>query len=319
MSTQVLDQNRAYRKGLILGFTMAEISILIIFCLLLATSFLIQRKDQQIAKYVEENKQLTEVKKILKNLNRNSMNQKKFDDFFQELKRLDEKTQNIEQLQQQLKKSREDTKLVHKITQILSSENTTNESIEKTISRIAKEAEFTKQLKNAIKNTTLQESSPQIIAKILNTTGDIKKETAEKIEAITEVERLKGQLANAQNKLERLGKGTEMPACWADPKNGKPEYIFKVDLTSNGLVIHNQNLPNRVADQNLLPLNTIQFDQILSQNNFLTQTFPIYQWSIKHNCRFFVIVNDSTESNQKNAYKAMLYTLESHFYKFEIK
>lgn len=319
MSTPVLDQNRAYRKGLILGFTMAEISILIIFCLLLATSFIIQKKDQEMSKFVEENKKLSEVKSTLKKLGINSITQNKFDDLFQELKRLKEQNQNSEQLQQQIEKLRDDTKLVSNIKQILSTQNTTNESIENTINRLVKESEFSKKLKDTLKNETLQESSPQVIAEIVNSSGNLKNVMSEKMEALTEVERLKGQLANAQIKLERLGKGTEMPACWANPQNGKPEYIFKIDLTSNGLIIHNQNLPNRVNDQNLLPLNTIQFDQNLSQNNFLTQTNPISQWSIKHNCRFFVLVNDSTEANQKNVYKTMLHTLESQFYKFEVK
>lgn len=62
MATPVLDQNRAYRKGLILGFTMAEISILIIFCLLLATSFLIQEKNKIISKLSHENNELNQVK-----------------------------------------------------------------------------------------------------------------------------------------------------------------------------------------------------------------------------------------------------------------
>lgn len=319
MSTLVRDQNRSYRKGLILGFTMAEISILIIFCLLLATSFIVQKKEQEMAKIVAENNKLQEVKRALKKLGLNSISQHKFDEFFQELKRVDEKNQIIEKLEEQLDKSKNDSKRLERIIQILPAQKTANETLEKTLGQIIKESEFTKQLKGALKDINLQESSPQIMAEILNSTGNIKNVMSEKIEALIEAERLKGQLANAQSKLEKLGKGTEMPACWADPKTGKTEYIFKIDLMSNGLSIHNQNLPKRENEQKLLPINSIQFDQVLNQNAFLTQTFPLSQWSIKHNCRFFVLVNDRTEPNQKNIYKTMLRSLESHFYKFEIK
>ncbi len=70
MTTPILNQNRAYRKGLILGFTMAEISILIIFCLLLGTSFLVQEKNESIKKLSKENTQLADVKSKLEEFNK---------------------------------------------------------------------------------------------------------------------------------------------------------------------------------------------------------------------------------------------------------
>ena len=133
--------------------------------------------------------------------------------------------------------------------------------------------------------------------------------------------RLEGQLKNAQRTLERLGKGngTEKPACWADPVTGRPEYIFRVDLTSGGLIIHDQKIAHRSEEQALLPVSGITFDGELPPDVFRAQTGALATWSKERECRFFVMVKDLTQPTEKDAYKRMLKTLEEHFYKLEIK
>ena len=316
MATPVLDQNRAYRKGVILGFTMAEISILIIFCLLLATSFLIQEKNDVISKVSHENNELNQVKSKLDELRQNSTSQMEFDDLFQELTHSKAQKEKMKQLQADLDKRLQGLKELEAVTSKLQSNNA-DKPIEEIFSELVTDAQYTKEIKNNLKNPSQKNLSGEQIAQTINSVGKLTEVVAEKMNALVEVERLKGQLANSQTKLERLGKGTEMPACWADAKTGKPEYIFKIDLTSNGLIIHDQHLQNRINDQKLLPANMIHFDKSLSPRDFLAQTRPLAQWSIQHNCRFFVKAKDETPANQKNTYKAMLRTLESHFYKLE--
>ena len=314
MATPVLDQNRAYRKGLILGFTMAEISILIIFCLLLATSFLIQKKNKINDILSHENKELNQVKIKLDSLKKSATSQMEFDDLFQELTRSKAQAEKVKKLQEELSKRLTEVKELEAIKSTLQT-NTSNKSIKEIMSELVADAQYTKEIKESLNNTALKDHSAKEIAQIINSSGKLTDIVTEKMRAVVEVERLKGQLANAQIKLERLGKGTEMPACWADSKTGKPQYIFTIDLTSNGLIIHNEQVPSRINDQKLLPINTIHFDQNLSQQDFLAQTNPLYQWSKQNNCRFFVIAKDDTPSDQKNTYKAMLRSIESHFYK----
>ena len=187
------------------------------------------------------------------------------------------------------------------------------------IKEFAENAKYSETLKTALQNTAFKETAPESIAEALKGAGDISKTIVQKKEAEIEAQRLKGQLANAQQRLESLGRGTEMPACWANPATGKPEYIFKINLTSTGLIIHDQKLPNRINGQASLPLSMISFDQELNREAFRTQTSPIAQWSIKHQCRFFVLAHDLTRPEEKQVYKTMLRTLEEHFYKLEIK
>ena len=54
METDITAQNRSYRRGLVLGLTMAEIAILVIFSLLLAIGALLSSKDQEIEQLTSE-------------------------------------------------------------------------------------------------------------------------------------------------------------------------------------------------------------------------------------------------------------------------
>lgn len=314
MATPVLDQNRAYRKGLILGFTMAEISILIIFCLLLATSFLIQKKTKIIDTLQQENNKLNQVKVKLDEWTKNSSSQMKFDDLFQELVRSKSQAEKINKLQADLEKRLSEVDELKVIKSTLEN-NASNKSIKETFSELVADAQYTKELKESLNNTFIKDHSAKEIAEIINSSGKLTEVVTEKMNALVEIERLKGQLANVHTKLEAFGKGADWPACWADSTTGKPEYIFEIDLTSSGLVIHDRHVPSRVNDQKSLPISTINFDKNLTQRDFLAQTLPLFQWSKQHNCRFYVIAKDDTPSDQKNTYKAMLRSIESHFYK----
>ena len=50
MDADISAQDRFYRRGMVLGFTLAEIMVLIIFALLLATSWHLAAKDKKIDK-----------------------------------------------------------------------------------------------------------------------------------------------------------------------------------------------------------------------------------------------------------------------------
>ena len=138
---------------------------------------------------------------------------------------------------------------------------------------------------------------------------------AEDAEAQTKT--LQGRLQNFQQRIAALGKGTEKPACWADPITGKPEYIFDIALQSAAIRVHDNALPQRVRDQAKLPLSDLQFDKPLGFGEFRVVTDPLFQWSEKEGCRFFVRVLDETAAHEKAKYKLVLRTVQEHFYTFE--
>lgn len=133
-----------------------------------------------------------------------------------------------------------------------------------------------------------------------------------------EVVTLRGQIGNLRAKLGELGRGTEMPACWASAETGRPEYIFDVALKSGTFIIRDRKIPHRKKDQAALPLHGIVFDQEIGPDVFLNQTEPLYAWSVKHECRFFVRAFDLTGAAEKEAFKRQMRILEGRFYKLEV-
>ena len=137
-------------------------------------------------------------------------------------------------------------------------------------------------------------------------------------EAERRAEGLEGQLRNLERKLDGLGKGTDHPACWLS-RTRKSEYIFDVTLTSRGIITHDNALPHRTAEQAQLPLQTIVFDQEVQPEQFLKMSRPVFEWSKRKGCRFFVRLSDRTKADQKTIYKQLYRTVEQRFYPFEVR
>jgi hypothetical protein len=292
MSTPILDQKKAYRRGLLLGFTMAEVTIMVLFCLLLASALVFEEKLNELARANDKLAELSEVRDTVSALAAKYGESGKIDDIFTELRFV----------------KRENTELKQR-----AAEN------EAALIEVKANAELLREIKVSLQSVKDSQPNAAEVGAIVKA-GLAKGEKAIQCERdAIEKNRLEGQLASAQATLTRLGKGTEMPACWANPKTGRPEYIFSIDLTSTGLVIHDERLEHRQAEQSLLPLSEIGFDTEVSPDAFRIQTGALWLWSKEHQCRFFVMVRDKTQPTEKDTYKRLLRTLEDHFYKLEVK
>ena len=128
---------------------------------------------------------------------------------------------------------------------------------------------------------------------------------------------VEGRLRNAERVLKSAGRGTEKPACWADPETGKPEYIFDVALKSKNLLVRDNAIPHRREEQARLPLQETRFDKDVSLQEFRNMTRALFLWSEKEGCRFFVKVFDITQTHEKDRYKLHLRTVGEHFYYYE--
>ena len=90
METDITAQNRFYRRGLVLGLTLAEIAILVIFSLLLAIGALLSSKDQEIEQLTSEAEEAHSEAKELGTQIRElataaDINENNFDDLFVDL------------------------------------------------------------------------------------------------------------------------------------------------------------------------------------------------------------------------------------------
>ena len=282
MDADISAQDRFYRRGLVLGFTLAEVMVLIIFALLLAISWHLVAKDKEIDKLKQS---LTEKEAVVAKLTERTRTLEErvargddFDDLFRELEQAKE---------QQAAKEQANVALREKLEAL--------EQLEK--------------VKEGMKAAGLDDS--QVKEFVENTLGKL-------AETERRADRLEGQLRNLQRKLDGLGKGTEMPACWASRETGKPEYIFNTALTSRGIIMRDNALPHRAAEQAQLPLQAMVFEKEMRPGQFRVMSKPVFEWSVKEGCRFFVRVYDLTKDEEKMIYKQHLRAVGEHFYYFEV-
>ena len=323
MKGDISAQDRSYRRGLVLGFTLAEVMVLIIFALLLALSWHLAAKEKEIVELSQSLKEkeaaVAKLAERTKTLKERVARGDDFDDLFRELE-LAKKQQaaqeqenatlreKVEALEEKNKTMEEHTLVAEKAMEIAREAGVPTENPLKALEKIASRLEQLEKVEEGLKAAGLDDSQvEEFVEKTLDKLGDTEQRA----------ETLEGQLRNVQKKLDGFGKGTEKPACWASRETGKSEYIFNAALTSRGIIIRDNALPHRAEEQSQLPLQAIVFENEVRPRQFQVMTKPVFEWSVKEGCRFFVRVFDLTKNEEKRIYKHHLRIVGEHFYPFE--
>jgi len=106
--------------------------------------------------------------------------------------------------------------------------------------------------------------------------------------------------------------GFDLPPCWVDNK-GKIQYIFDASLTDAGIYVEDKSVAGREADQEKLPLSGARFDAKLSTAEFAAAFAPLLRWSDQHGCRFYVKLYDEMREGDRAEYKTLRGTVEGYF------
>ncbi|MFC1488833.1 coiled-coil domain-containing protein [Thermodesulfobacteriota bacterium] len=235
----------------------------------------------------------------------------KFDDLFKELEIARRRADEAEELKAKVVALEEQKNKLEHIKKVLKKCRIPIEEPKKMEATLEQAAAAKSVLEKVSKHFSEKEGEARSLDEVIK--------TIEEYPALEQkVSNLKGQVKNIRRKLVSMGRGTEMPACWADPVTGRPEYIFDVALTSSGLIVCDRKLENRKEEQAKLPVSNITFDKEVNPQQFLKECMQLYQWSKKEECRFFVRVFDLTTPVEKETYKRHLWTLEERFYKYEV-
>jgi hypothetical protein len=276
---QLGEQHESYRKGLVLGLTMAEIGFLIIFVLLLLIAWEQMERDETAGRWHE-----------------------KVPISASELQALSDSKAISDIIRSELKlgpnPEPEDVRKLVRITQSIN-----RESGESALAAAKREIENLRRTSEELERT-LRDSGvrdPKLVAaKMEGQQFDLQNK--------------EGQLARAEKKLTELGQGKGERPCWVRP-DGTIDYLYEVVLTSTGIRMRELEYPDRAAERALLPMPTVQPDEVLSSAEFEARTKPLYRDGLAKNCRFFVVIYDGTEAHEKATYKSLLRIVEGHFYK----
>lgn len=129
---------------------------------------------------------------------------------------------------------------------------------------------------------------------------------------------LRGQVRQLQNQLERAGMGKVLPSCWSNSE-GRTEYLMQVVLESDGIRAREIAHEHRQEERAMLPMEQIEEIQHFQPTEFLSHTRGLFDWSVDNECRFYVEVYDATAPHEKEKFIDLMLTVEGHFYKRQMR
>jgi hypothetical protein len=312
-------EQASYRRGFVLGFTMAEIFVLIVFCLLLIWMIGVKREATRAAENVALRQQLADVEAKLEAIVP-SRERKPFDDLFTELRRAQAQVADLSTRVTLLEEAKA------ALDQIAASVHAEGASPGEVAKRAEAQLRIGESVLTAAGGAGFKGSESELrqtLAALAQIRDDLQRAGLDPAAAAAAVDKtrnrldeVEGRLGYAQRQLQELGRGTEWPACWADDA-GKPEYIFDVALTSRSLLLRGAVPPHRRESYAALPVASIPLGADLTLAAFRDATRPLFEWSERERCRFFVRVFDTTEPTEKGTYKLHLRTVGERFYYYE--
>lgn len=320
-----------YRKGLVLGLTMAEIVLLIIFSLLLALSILLLTKEEKIVELDEKLAELSKIAQLLeeKDLNNDVKELIKLSSEQKIIARLLEEFETYEssvpkKVEALVALNRKTDPLLKKLGKlnIRIDDPKFGENAKKLIDEAKHAADRQREISVLEKQISgLEKSISQTSSlgeQLVRVTQENKKLGVDIDQLNQERRRIVGVNKSLRKIVKAGGNGTQKPACWADPITGKAKYIYDVGLTSAGLIIRKREYPTWAAARNLPLLTVRSWKKIYSPGQFRQALSPILEWSKNQDCRFYVRVFDITKKEEKLIFKQLMRVLEGVFYKYEI-
>lgn len=276
------ESNVGYRRGFVLGLTLAEAALLLLFVLMLLMVIGFERRDQLLAQFRSLEQSVLEV----------LPQGEDYSYIISEIERLQELQNVAANAGHQW--NDDFIELVRHVAEASATPGMTEvrEALERQI------AEYERRLQ--IIEQALGEGQVEEVAELV-------------VEQETLIRNQRGQLVDLRR---RLGNGV-FPNCWTN-EDGSFDYILDVVLDSNGIKGKDSTPPHRMQERLSLPLPSFQDVRLLTAGEFLTETRGIYNWSVANECRFYVSIYDGTQLHEKELYKELMRTVEGHFYKRQL-
>ena len=328
----------SFPRGLVLGLTMAETAILIIFVLLLALTALLGREadrrrdaEQELAQFQEIRSVLAErdvePEAVLETIRNYAGDRVEADNWRELVRRVSKQVTrpSPEAIASRLHEANAALDLQEKLENVLDGAGieSTPEGLQELV-EIAEAGLATGLTANDVRDAIAshralrdslrehrEEATPQAVQSLV---ADAQRWRAIGDDSLDDyIERLEAQARRLQAQV-RGGGGTDHPSCWYDSDN-TVAYLFDVALTEEGFIVQPARAPEHEVERASLPLAAIRTGQPLTPGQFQEQTREVFERSVADGCRFFVRAFDLTAADQKEVYKERMRALESRFYK----
>jgi hypothetical protein len=296
---------REYRRGVILGLTLAEVLILLVFLLLLSSSALLAHRDDEIrlaevklARYETALVPFTrDAKANGADLDTNAL-----------ISRL-ERVSDYERMARELEAT--NSALTAARTAAVKSEHELGE-MRKRMDTITIEQ----------KTLTAKAADDDAMAALLERASANGDTPAEKLRHVLDQAarqasvdgNLTGQNAQMRVELSRLkgNGGSGLPHCWTTV-DGHPIYMLRIELRDDGVIAHELSPRPKPDDHAWGMLEAVPREELMPVARLLSGSAPLQAAAASERCRYAVLVSDGTGKTNKLGYKSLMGRLWSAF------
>lgn len=299
----------AHRRGLMLGLTLAEVLLLILFILLLTYTVILLERDQAAEAKEEKIAELQTT-----NTDLEAQINVGLSDLINSVGLGGIPVADLEDLDLRLREALE----------VTSRTKLSNEKLSKLVpspdhaERLADQLELISDAPKAteIIEGWIEENQPTEGADVGAGAETVEPEPQTVDEALKVIERLKNQNEFYERRMRNAGNGLTYPSCWY--RDSKAVYIYDISLLDDGLKVSRSD-SREGLDLSALDANGAEpdFGVEIGFGAFSDRTRGLHQWSVDQKCRFYVRLRDETSEDNKDGYKRAKQRVENHFYKWE--
>ncbi len=308
MARPITHDPREYRRGMVLGLTLAETLLLLLFLLLLATAALMWKREQAVmqaeARLGELKASLDHMRPLLEELRRRGPTATTVEALIGRLARGEAAESQVRELQQQRQEA---------LGRARRAEQERNESAA-TLLRLEQEAA---QLRASLSEAQgaarrAEQERDESAATLLR----LEQEAAQLRTSLSEAQGAARALSDRAAGLERnlhtaIAEGMieagVYPSCW---RAGGPDgEAFRIDLHDGGRITVTDTAPaERRAEAPWTRIGPFPRNVEIRMDTFLAAIQPLARWgqSARPQCRFRVRVVDATSANNKADYRRMM-------------
>lgn len=298
-----LASDRDYRRGVILGLTLAEIMLLLVFLLLLAAGTILTRAQEVAARQAARVAELTStLAPVMDALSRNGVRAEDID----QLSALLRRGQDADTLRKQADEMR--SALLQAQRDSASSRALLDQT-QTDLAAVRRELAAAKADQSKLAELTAKADALDRISKTLEGLPGSAGARPEQVLANTV-----GQWREAVARLKALPGGGK-PVCWARP-NGDPESMFIVELRDDGYRVRDPAPRPRPDDPAWAAAERLPRDALIDPRDINAVMSGVIAEANRRQCRFAVTVRDSTGPSNKAQYKRLNYPL---YQAFEVK
>ncbi|GAB2176262.1 hypothetical protein [Dongia sp. agr-C8] len=305
--------DKQFRRGVVLGLTMAEALLLLIFLLMLILGIRLKTQTTQLAELEKQRDDAQSTLVAMQPVFDKLSKTEKFDI-----------TKDYVRMQQQLADANarlKDAELSVDLMQRAASLAPAEATPEQAVRALLNEAAVGRQALDAAQRLVPDLPPEKAVEALVNAaivgqslkdggTPDALLASAGACKA--DLQSCKNQTTYLNSKLNAKTGGFDLPPCWVDNK-GKIQYIFDASLTDAGIYIEDKAVSGREGDQEKLPLSRARYGEPLGPGEFSAAFSPLLKWSNDHGCRFYVRLYDDMRDGDRAEYKELRGTVEGYF------